>query len=94
MEEVKNNITFEQIGKFMEGKDPEERIVNLTYNYRDPFVTIFYRNEKDQRCSRKQNFYPFLWATHEACLRLCDGESRGVTDSANDKCADAVNLNL
>jgi hypothetical protein len=27
-------------------------------------------------------------------LRLCDGESRGVTDSADDKCADAVNLNL
>jgi len=27
-------------------------------------------------------------------LRLCDGESRGITDSANDKCADAVNLNL
>jgi len=27
-------------------------------------------------------------------LRLCDGESRGVTDAANDKYADAVNLNL
>jgi hypothetical protein len=27
-------------------------------------------------------------------LCLCDGESRGVTDAANDKCADAVNLNL
>lgn len=79
MEEVKNNITFEQIGKFMEGKDPEERIVNLTYNYRDSFVTIFYRNEKDQRCSRKQNFYPFLWATHKACLRLCDGDRKEVS---------------
>jgi len=27
-------------------------------------------------------------------FRLCDGESRGVTDAVNDKCADAVNLNL
>lgn len=79
MEDVKTSITLEQIGKFMEGSDPEERIVNLSYNYRDSFITIFYRNENDQKCSRKQNFYPFLWATHKACLRLCNGDRKEVT---------------
>lgn len=66
-------ITQEVIQTFIEGRDPMERIVNITYSYQDDFVTIFYRNENDQKCKTTESFYPFVWATHSACLKLCNG---------------------
>ena len=66
-------ITQEVIQTFIEGRDPMERIVNITYSYQDDFVTIFYRNENDQKCKTKESYYPFVWATHSACLKLCNG---------------------
>jgi len=73
MDQIKE-ITLEQVGKFMEGRDPEERIVNLLYRYQDPYITVVYRNKNDQKCTRKDNFYPFVWATRHACLKLCGGD--------------------
>lgn len=70
---VRKEISQEDIKHFIEGRDPQERIVNITYNYRDDFVTVFYRNEKDQKCKQEYKFYPYVWATRKACLRLCDG---------------------
>lgn len=67
-------ISLEEIGKFMDGRDPEERIVNLLYSYQDPFITIVYRNKNDQKCTRRENFYPFVWATLHACQSLCGGD--------------------
>ena len=66
-------ITQEVIQTFIEGRDPMELIVNITYSYQDDFVTIFYRNENDQKCKTTESFYPFVWATHSACLKLCNG---------------------
>lgn len=66
-------ITSEVINAFIEGQDPEERIVNVEYNYEDNFVTVIYRDELDRKCIRKDPYYPFIWATRKACLKLCDG---------------------
>ena len=75
MEETKvKKISQEDIEKFIDGHDPQERIVNLEYNYRDDFVTVIYRNEQDQKCKTKESFYPFCWATLNACRRLCHGD--------------------
>ena len=71
-------ITSEVIEKFIEGHDPMERIVNITYSNQDDYVTIFYRNEEDKKCSTKQPFYPFTWATHSACNKLCNGDRNEV----------------
>ena len=74
MEENKTKrISQEDIEKFIEGHDPQERIVNLEYSYRDDFITVVYRNEDDQKCKRKEHFYPFCWATLKACRKLCGG---------------------
>lgn len=73
-------ISQETIGKFMEGTDSMERIVNITYDYKNPYVTIFYRDEKDRKCSRRDNFYPFCWATLGACQKLCNGNKKEVVD--------------
>ena len=75
MEETKvKKISQEDIEKFIDGRDPQQRIVNLEYNYRDDFVTVIYRNEQDQKCKTKESFYPFCWATLNACRRLCHGD--------------------
>lgn len=74
MEERKiKQISQEDIEKFIDGHDPQERIVNLEYNYQDDFVTVFYRNQSDQKCKVKEKFYPFCWATLKACHNLCEG---------------------
>ena len=75
MEELQTKkISQEDIERFIEGHDPQKRIVNLEYSYRDDFVTVVYRNENDQKCKQKEKFYPFCWATLKACQRLCHGD--------------------
>ena len=54
----------------MEGHDPEERIVDITTNYRDPFVKVYYRNENDEKCVSERPFYPFVWAKKEVCVLM------------------------
>lgn len=71
---ITKKISPEDIEKFIDGHDPQKRIVNLEYNYQDDFITVFYRNENDQKCKAKEHFYPFCWATLKACQSLCDGD--------------------
>ena len=85
MSETKLKISQEEISKFMEGRDPQERIVNLSYSYQDDFISVFYRDEQDRKCVEKQPFYPFLWATFEACDKLCGGD-RNKTKNLLNKC--------
>lgn len=71
-------ISQEDIERFIDGRDPEKRIVNLEYSYRDDFITIVYRDENDQKQRRKEKFYPFCWATRRACEKLCGGDREEV----------------
>lgn len=71
---VRNEITEERISTFFDGYDPQERIVNLTYDYKDDFVKIYYRDENDNKCMSRQPFKPFVWAKLRACTKLCDGD--------------------
>ena len=60
MEETKpKRISTEDIEKFIDGHDPQRKIVNLLYRYRDDFITVVYRDENDIKRQRKENFYPF-----------------------------------
>ena len=61
---------MEAVKTFMEGHDPEERIVYVETNYRDPFVKVYYRNENDDKCVSERPFYPFVWAKREVCVRM------------------------
>ena len=71
MEEFKRReITMEDVKTFMEGHDPEERIVNITTSYRDPFVKVYYRDEDDNKCVSERPFYPFVWAKKEVCVKM------------------------
>ena len=77
--EVKiKSITSDEINKFLNGRNPMERIVNMEYNYMDNFISIYYRNDKDVKCLQKDPFHPFVWATRRACVRLCNGDRKKV----------------
>ena len=71
MEEFKRQeITMEAVKTFMEGHDPEVRIVDITVSYRDPFVKVYYRDEDDNKCVSERPFYPFVWAKKEVCVKM------------------------
>ena len=71
MEEFKRQeITMEAVKTFMEGHDPEERIVDITTSYRGPFVKVYYRDEDDNKCVSERPFYPFVWAKKEVCVKM------------------------
>lgn len=74
----KKIVTPEDIDKFMNGRDPMERIVNLEYSYRDDFIRVYYRDENDNKHIKQEGFYPFLWATKKACRALCDGKKSEI----------------
>lgn len=76
-------ISKEEIEKFIEGHDPMEHIVNLSYKYNDSKMIIYYRNDKDEKCKTTENFYPFLWATLSACQRLCEGNKTELINLMN-----------
>ena len=61
---------MEAVKTFMEGHDPEERIVDITTSYRDPFVKVYYRDEDDNKCVSERPFYPFVWAKKEVCVKM------------------------
>lgn len=72
---LKQPVTQEEIYSFLEGRDPQERIVNLDYSYKNDYITVIYRNENDEKCKHQAPFHPFLWATRNACNKLI-GENR------------------
>ena len=69
---IKKEVTPEVISVFLDGRDPQKRIVNFDYQYQNDYISIFYRDEDDNRCVTTEPFYPFLWATKNACLKLCN----------------------
>lgn len=63
-------ITKETIGEFLGGTNPQEHIIKIEGNNDESFVTVFYRDENDRLVRETDNFYPFLWAKHSACVNL------------------------
>lgn len=66
----------ERIKTFLEGKNPEERIVNIECGYGDNFVTLYVRDKEGKRHTKTDPFYPFLWATSEVSAKLFEGDRR------------------
>ena len=78
---IKKKITPEVVSNFIEGHDPQERIVNFEYSYKDDFIKVFYRDENDDKHIDTQPFYPFLWAAKSACEKLTEKTGRAELSS-------------
>ena len=74
----KQEITTDVINSFINGNDPQERIVNLDYKFNEDKIKVYYRNINDVKCYKMEPFYPFVWATRHACLKLCNGDREQV----------------
>ena len=74
----KTEITPDVINSFINGTDPQERIVNLEYKYNEDKIKVYYRNANDVKCSKMEPFRPFVWATRHACTKLCNGDREKV----------------
>ena len=74
----KKDITSDVINSFINGTDPQERIVNLEYKYNEVKIKVIYRNANDIKCSKMEPFRPFVWATRYACEKLCNGNREQV----------------
>lgn len=70
----KTEITNDVINTFIEGTDPQLRIVNLEYKYNEDKIKVYYRDANDVKHCKMEPFYPFVWATRRACLKLCGGD--------------------
>ena len=70
---MKKQITKEMIETFLNGHDPQERIVNLDYNYKKDYIKVYYRTKDDERKVSYEPFLPFLWAKLSVCRKMCDG---------------------
>lgn len=71
---VKKTIDADVIKSFLDGNDPQERIVNLEYSYQDDYITVYYRDENDAKHTERAPFYPFVWAKRRACVSLFNGD--------------------
>lgn len=74
----KQEITPDVINSFINGTDPQERIVNLEYKYNEDKIKVYYRNSNDVKCYKMEPFRPFVWATKHACTKLCNGDRERV----------------
>lgn len=74
----KTEITNDVINSFINGNDPQERIVNLEYKYNEDKIKVYYRTANDVKCHKMEPFYPFVWATRYACEKLCGGNREEV----------------
>ena len=69
-----NNITTEDVNRFLNGRDPMERIITIETDYKSDKVSIVYVNEEGKKKIRLDDFKPFIWVKNSAAVRLFGGD--------------------
>lgn len=70
---MSTKVTKEEIDAFMAGSDPEEHILKIECEKNESMVRIYKRNDKGKKVLKKVPFYPFCWATRQACRDMFNG---------------------
>ena len=81
--EQKPNISFEEIEKFLNGRNPFKRAISVDITYGDTQAKITYRTEKDEKAIKYDDFYPFVWAKYSICDKMCGGDRHLVKQLLN-----------
>lgn len=66
----------EEVHKFLNGRDPMERIVNIECDYNDDRVSIIYKTENGDKRIKLDDFKPFVWAKNSVAVRMFDGDRK------------------
>lgn len=75
---MRSPITEKDIDKFINGRDEMRGIVNLEYQYRNNFIDVYYWDTDGQKKISREPFYPFLYATKDACRKMCGGDKKSL----------------
>lgn len=75
-----NVISEEQIEKFLNGRDPLEKIVDIECSYNDTEASIIFLNKEGVKILKRESFKPFLWAKNNGAKRLFLKEKNGRQD--------------
>ena len=75
---AKEQVSFERIEKFLEGRDPQENIVGIEATYHEDFVTLIINDPVDGKYTKKYNYKPFLWMKHEVSTIIYGGNRSSI----------------
>ena len=78
-----NEITKEQIEAFLDGSNPQERIIKIESDYNESKVHILYRTKEGKLKIEHDNFYPFIWTKLSVCLKLYGGNRELLKSQLN-----------
>lgn len=66
-------ISQDEIGKFIQGRNDNQRIIKMECAYNEDKVSVIYKNEKGEKRIRLEKFLPFCWATEEVERKMFGG---------------------
>ena len=67
-------ISSEEVNAFLEGHDPQKRIITIECDYQSSEAFVIYVNEKGEKRVNREAFMPFIWCKHSAAIRLFGGD--------------------
>lgn len=66
-------VTKEEIDAFLNGTNPQERIIKVEGDYNESKVHVVYRDEDGKMRIQHDDFYPFVWCKLSVCTKLYGG---------------------
>lgn len=68
-----SEVSKEQIESFLNGSNPQERIIKIEGDYNDSKIHVIYRDEDGKMRIEHDDFYPFVWCKLSVCTKLYNG---------------------
>ena len=66
-------VSKEQIESFLNGSNPQERIIKIEGDYNESKIHVIYRDEDGKMRIEHDDFYPFVWCKLSVCTKLYNG---------------------
>lgn len=67
-------VTKEEIDSFLNGTNPQERIIKIEGDYNESKIHVIYRDEDGKMRIQHDDFYPFVWCKLSVCTKLYGGK--------------------
>lgn len=66
----------EIINKFLNGRDPMERIISIECDFNEEEVSIIFVNDNGEKRVKMDDFKPFVWAKNSVAIRMFNGDRK------------------